>query len=104
MEKWESRKRLVIGVLQTIRRALGQRRFSPHSTVDPQNFLSIPPVFLRVPLHRSNISPHSTFGKTDLSPYSLQSAQHSVILFSVFHPRLVAAFALCPRLLVGTQR
>jgi hypothetical protein len=94
MEKLESRKRLVIRVLQTINRDLGPRRFSPHSTVYPQNFLSIPLVFLRIPLHRSNISPSSTCRKTDLSPYSTPVCTAFRHFFLGIPPPLVAAFAL----------
>src|ERR1700730_18220836 len=91
MEKGESRKMLVIRVLQTIHRDLGPRRFSPHSTVYPQNFLSVPLVFLRIPLHRSNISPHSTCARTDLSPYSTPVCAAYRHSFLGIPPRLVAA-------------
>ena len=56
-------------------------------------------VFLRIPLHRSNIFPHSTCERTDLSPYSTPVCTAYRHSFLGIPPRLVAA-PLSPRLLV----
>src|SRR6266404_5874309 len=86
MEKCKIRKMLIIRVLQTMHGGLGPRRFSPHSTFYPQNFLSVPLVFLRIPPHSKQY--FSTFHMRKNRSFSVfpLPAQRTVILFSVFHP------------------